>query len=238
MILQDKHIVIIGGSSGIGLAIAKMAAQEGAHVTIASRSEEKLKSALNQIKGSVKSKCLDVRNEKQIQNFFSNIDPFDHLVTPGSSTSPGSCIELDNDVAKDSFNSKFWGQYFAVKYGSSKIRKDGSIVLFSGVLSQRPAPNTAIMASVNSAVEGLGRALAVELAPIRVNVISPGYVDTSRFSQMNEQDREMLLNKLGTQLPVGRIGYPEEIAQTVLYLLTNRYTTASTIYIDGGYSMR
>jgi NAD(P)-dependent dehydrogenase (short-subunit alcohol dehydrogenase family) len=238
MTLRDKRVVIIGGSSGIGLATAKAVAEEGAQIIIASRDESKLLAAKKQIKGDVSTKNLDVRSEEQIRRFFSDIDPFDHLITPGSFTSPGSCLEMDIREAKDSFESKFWGQYLAVKYGVPHMSKDGSIVLFSGVLSQRPTSNTAIMASINSAVEGLGRALAVELAPIRVNVISPGYVDTPRFSHMKEKDREMLFNHLGKQLPVGRIGRPEEIAQTVLYLLTNGYTTASTIYIDGGYSMR
>lgn len=233
MNLQDKHVVIIGGSSGIGLAVAKATVQAGGKVTIASRDQEKLLAAQKQLQGKAAIKSLDVRSEEQIQKFFSEVGRFDHLVTPGSASSSGACLELDSKVAKESFDGKFWGQYFAVKYGAPKMSKEGSIVLFSGVLSQRPMPNTAVMASINGGVEALGRALAIELAPIRVNVISPGYVDTPRLASLKDKFAHQV-----KQLPLGRIGTPEEAAQAVLFLLTNDYMTASTLFFDGGYTMR
>lgn len=233
--LTGKKVVIIGGSSGMGLATAKLVVKEGGTALIAGRNQEKLDRAKKEIDSDVITKVLDARNEGDVKQFFDHIGPFDHLVTPGSKTSPGSCVATDSLVAKESFDSKFWGQYYAVKYGAPHINKGGSIVLFSGIFSHRPAPNTAIMASVNGAIEALGRALAIELAPIRVNVIVPGYVDTPLFSNMKDSDREKLFCALAKQLPVGRVGHPEDISHTILYLLTNGYITASTMCVDGGY---
>lgn len=238
MTLRNKRIVIIGGSSGIGLATAKAAVKVGGEVVIASRSKEKLQKAVAEIGKNATAKSLDVCDEKAIERFFAEVGSFDHLVTPGSATFPGSCLALESAKARQSFDSKFWGQYFAAKYGAPHIRQGGSIVLFSGVLSARPMQGTAIIASVNAAVEGLGRALSLELAPIRVNVVSPGYTDTPIFAAMSESDRKAMMENIGKQLPVGRVGKPEEVAQAVLYLLSSGFSTGTTLYIDGGYAMR
>lgn len=238
MNLSHQKIVIIGGSSGIGLATAQAAQEAGAHVVIASRSEENLQKAQEFLKGKAEIYSLDISHLDELKDFFARIGEFDHLVTTAGVTSNGSCLNLDIPIARQSFDNKFWGQYYAVKCGAHQIRKGGSIVLFSGVLSQRPLPNTAIMASVNSAVEGLGRALAVELAPIRVNIVSPGYTNTPRVADMPEKDREMIFQKAAAQLPVGRIGQPQDIAQTVLYLMSNGFVTGSTLFVDGGYTLR
>ncbi len=229
MLLQKKRVVLIGGSSGIGLATAKAAIQEGGEVVIASRSKEKLEKTLQEIPQSITTFSLDASKESEVCAFFSKIGSFDHLVTTISSSLPGSCVESDALLAQESFQSKFWGQYYAVKYGAPHLRKGGSIVLFSGVYGTRPVMNTAIMSSINSAIEGLGRALAVELSPLRVNVVCPGAIDTPRLASLrgNNASFEHLLTK--------RIGTPEEAAQAVLYLLSNGYTTGTTLCIDGGY---
>jgi len=238
MSLKGKRIVVIGGSSGFGLATAKAATKEGADVIIASRSIDKLERAKKDIGGNTTTKVLDTREESQLKAFFNEIGKFDHLIVSGSVSSPGSCLGLSSELARMSFDSKFWGQYFAVKYGAPHLAENGSIVLFSGVLSQRPELDTAVMSAVNCAVEGLARALAIELAPIRVNVISPGYVDTPLFDGMKDQEKSALFENIAKQLPVGRIGQPEEIAQSVLYLLASGYTTGSTLIVDGGHCIK
>lgn len=123
----------------------------------------------------------------------------------------------------------------AAKYGTPHIRQGGSIVLFSGFVSQKPQKNLVVMASVNSAVEGLGRALAVELAPIRVNVIAPGIIDTPRYAGMSDHDRKVMFDQLAAKLPVGHVGQANEIADSVLLLLKNTLMTGQTIYVDGGH---
>jgi NAD(P)-dependent dehydrogenase (short-subunit alcohol dehydrogenase family) len=137
--------------------------------------------------------------------------------------------------AREGFESKFWGQYSAAKYAAPLIREDGAIFFFSGIISQRPQKKLSLMAAVNSAVEGLARALALELAPIGINVVAPGIVDTPRYAGMAEADRAVMFDQLATKLPVGRVGKPEELAQAVLSLMTNTFVTGQTLFVDSGH---
>ncbi len=238
MRFQGKKIVVIGGSSGMGLATARAAAAEGARVIIASRSEEKLRQAQAQIQGSVEGLTINVMEEGSVKAFFDRVGEFDHLTTPGSEAVLGPFLSLDTQAARKAFDSKFWGQYQAAKYGAPKIRTGGSITFFAGIWSQRPIPKASVVAAINSAIEGLGRALAMELAPIRVNTVSPGIVDTPLYAGMAPDRREAMFKEAAASIPAKRIAKPEEIAQTVLYLMSNGYTTGSTLYVDGGATLR
>jgi len=238
MRFQGKKIVVIGGSSGIGLATAKMAAAEGAEVVIASRSEEKLQKARAEIRGKVEVITVNVVDEGSVEAFFEKVGEFDHLTTPGNEATMGRFLELDTGKAKAAFDSKFWGQYHAAKYGAPKIRAGGSITFFAGIWSQRPVPGGSVVTAINSAIEGLGRALSMELAPVRVNTVSPGIIDTPIYSGMAPADKAKMFNDAALSIPVKRIGMPEEIAQTVLYLMSNGYQTGSTLYVDGGATLR
>lgn len=234
--VKGQKMVIIGGSSGMGFASAKQLAELGAEVVIAGRVKEKLLGAQKRIKGTVQSHCLDINDEHAVKEFFHKVGSFDHLITPAASTSSGTFI--DSQAARASFDSKFWGQYHAAKYGSLHMRSGGSIVLFSGTYGKRPISNVGIMAAINCAIEGLARALAVDLAPIRVNVICPGYIDTPVWKKVEEKERENLFNDMKRELAVKRLGTADEVAQGVLYLITNSYTTGTILYIDGGYALR
>lgn len=237
MQLANKRIVIIGGTSGIGAATAKLAAENGASLIITGLSDASIDKLKSEIKTSVEVKYfkLDIADEKATKEFFAQIDEFDYLTTPGSTVPKGEFLTMESAIAKTGFNSKFWGQYYAAKYAAPKIKPGGAIVFFSGVISQRPQPKLVIMTAVNSAVEGLGRALAVELAPIRVNVISPGFVDTPRYHVMPENERNAMINALASRIPLGKIGSAEELAQAVLFLMTNTYVTGTILDADGGY---
>ncbi len=234
MRFKDQKIVIIGGSSGIGLAIAKMAAAEGATVVIASRSEEKLRKAAAQVQGIVETVTVNITDEDSIKALFEKVGDFRHLTTPGSEAPMGAFLELDTKSARAGFDSKFWGQYHAARHGARRMRPGGSITFFAGLWSQRPVPGSSVVTAINSAIEGLGRALALELAPIRVNTISPGITDTPIYSGMQAEDKEALFKKVASSIPVKRVGKPEDIAQAVLFLMDNAYTTGSTLYVDGG----
>jgi NAD(P)-dependent dehydrogenase (short-subunit alcohol dehydrogenase family) len=238
MNLDGKRIVVIGGSSGIGLATATMAVCEGASVVIASRSSARLEKAAREIPGKVEVAAVDVRDESSVRHFFDHVGDFDHLTTPCAGVAGGNFLDLDLQAARKAFDSKFWGQYHAARYGAPRIRSGGSITLVSGSNSQRPLPQASVRAAVNSAVEGLARALAVELSPIRVNAVSPGPVDTPLHDHLPKERRDALFQAVAASLPVKRIGKAEEIAQTVLYLMTNGFTTGSTLYVDGGYTLR
>ncbi len=237
MPLTDKRVVIIGGSSGMGLATAQAAAEAGAYVLIAGRSKEKLHRAMEEINGDVDGHTLDVTREDEIRDFFAGIGTLDHLVTTTASGVTGPFLELESAAVRGVFESKFWGQYFAARYGAPRIQPGGSITMFAGVASEKPLPGLVAYAAVNGAVEGLCRTLALELAPIRVNVVSPGIVMTPAYAAMPEEERHALFASLAGKLPVRRVGQPVDVAQTVLYLLRNGYTTGTVISVDGGHRL-
>lgn len=237
--LRNQRVVIIGGSSGIGLETAKQAVEQGASVVLASRSADKLEQA-RQLLGTdvTETYTLDNRDEDQLERFFETVGPFDHLFTPGASYVRGP-ITSTVEVARSCFDAKFWPQYHAIKYALPYLNRSGSIVLMSGAFSQRPLADGASYAACNGAIESLGKALAVELAPIRVNVISPGTVRTPFNWEGAEQIiREQAYEQSARLNLLGRVGDVEEAAHTVIYLMTNGYTTGSTLYPDGGYLLR
>jgi NAD(P)-dependent dehydrogenase (short-subunit alcohol dehydrogenase family) len=238
MFLTNKRIVVIGGSSGIGLATAKMAAQQDAEVVIASRDAGQLDRAIAEIGGRTETYPLDVRDEARVKEFFEKLGSFDHLTTPGSSALGGPFLATETARARADFDSKFWGQYHAARYAAPNIRPGGSIVLFSGIYSQRPPAGVASVAAVNGAIEALGRALAVELAPLRVNVVSPGLTDTPAYNSMPPDQRQTMFKQVAESLPARRMGQPADIAQAVLYLMADPYATGTTLLIDGGFMLR
>ena len=133
---------------------------------------------------------------------------------------------------RSTMESKFWGAWRIAR--SVEVRKGGSITLVSGFLSIRPRPNAAITSAANAALESLSRALALELAPVRVNCVSPGIIDTPIRAAMPEEARKDMLAKTAASLPVGRVGYGEDVAQMILAVMTNGFATGSTVYLDGG----
>jgi NAD(P)-dependent dehydrogenase (short-subunit alcohol dehydrogenase family) len=236
--LTGKRVVFIGGSSGMGLAAAQLALKVGAQVVIAGRSRKKLEQAKKEMGGQVEDLSLDATDEAAVKAFFQQVGAFDHLVTTITSGERKAFLKLDMAVAKAHFNGKFWGQWLAAKYGAPQIKAGGSITFFSGIWSHRPPAEVAVIAAMNSAIEGLTRALAVELAPLRVNTVAPGLIDTPLYANMQVEVREGMFAAYGAATPAKRVGRPEEVAQTVVYLMTNTFTTGSIIFVDGGYILR
>jgi len=236
--LTGKKIIIIGGSSGIGLSIAKACLSQGAQLVIASRNLDKLNNSKKDLNPETEIHSLDISQPDQIQNFFQKVGKFDHLITPAATVSWGTFGAMNKREEQASFQNKFWGQYYAAKFGFPYLNTGGSIVFFAGCWSQRPIAGAAIPSSINGAIESLGRSLAVELAPLRVNVISPGIIDTPVFSGLSEQDRKAFFDKTAKGTPIKKIGNPQEVAMAAIYLMTNTFTTGSTIFVDGGETLR
>jgi NAD(P)-dependent dehydrogenase (short-subunit alcohol dehydrogenase family) len=236
--LQEKKVVIIGGSSGIGMTIAKFLLEEEAHVVIASRSKDKLEHAKKELAGRVETYVLDMTDEQQVKDFFSQqATSFDHLIITASDAILSDFFETEVAEIKQLFFSKFFGPYQVVKYAAPNISALGSITLFAGAAAFMPAQETVALGSVNAAVNFLGQALAVTLSPIRVNVVSPGIIDTPAHSGMDPNIRHAFFQSVAQNLPVQRIGTAEDVAEGVLYLIKNGFSTGSILSIDGGHSI-
>ena len=230
MLLKGMKVVVVGGSSGIGLATAEMAGREGAEVTIASRNQERLEAAAKQMNAAAIP--ADVTNDQSVSDLFQRCGPVDHVVVTAAQLKTGPFRTVAMEDVRSTMESKFWGAWRVAR--SANIRAGGSLTLVSGFLSVRPRPASAIVGSANGALESLARSLALELAPVRVNAVSPGVIDTPIRSAMPEQARRDLLTKTAAALPVGRVGQGEDIARQILAFMANGFATGSIVYIDGG----
>jgi NAD(P)-dependent dehydrogenase (short-subunit alcohol dehydrogenase family) len=235
MTLSDTQIVIVGGSSGMGLATAHAAALEGAEVTIASSSQQRIDAALSGLPDSCSGTVLDVRDEAQIAAAFRRLGPLDHLVfTAGDAFVPRPLSELSLNDAHAALEVRFWGAVTVIKYAAPNIRPGGSIALTTGTVGQRPVPGAALAAAGAGAAEGLVRGLAAELAPIRVNAVRAGAVRTPLWDTVPETQRETVFTRLAQRTLLGTIGEPEQIAAAHMYLMHNQYATGTVLTVDGG----
>ena len=232
---ENKRVVIVGGSSGIGLAVAEQVALQGAEVVIVSGNAARVQGAVKSIGGKAQGQAVDVSDERAVENFFANLGAFDHLIfTAGDSLQLHQLADTDLKQARRAFELRYWSALATVKYGSPQIRKGGSIVLTTGVAGRRPHSGWVIAASVCGTIEALTRALAIELAPIRVNAVSPGVVRTNLWQNMTSSEREGLYESVGKRLPVGRVGEAHDIAQAFLFLMNEGFSTGQTVVVDGG----
>jgi NAD(P)-dependent dehydrogenase (short-subunit alcohol dehydrogenase family) len=233
--LNGKRIIILGGSSGIGLATAQAAANEGAHVIIVSGNQQRIDNALKELPEGSQGHAVDLSKEQNIKTFFDGIGQFDHLVyTAGENLVLHNISETNIEEAQQFFNVRYWGSLAAVKYASKYINKGGSINLTGGIASPRPGAGWGIAASICGAMEGFTRAMAVELAPIRVNQVSPGVIKTNLWNSMSDTDRESLYTNVGNALLLKRVGEAEDIAFTFIYMMKQQFGTGQVITVDGG----
>ena len=230
MILAGKKVVVVGGSSGIGLSTAELAIREGAEVIIASRNAEKL----NAVAGTLGARAIaaDVTSDESVEALFSACGPVDHVVVTAAQLRSGPFKTVAMEDVRATMEGKFWGAWRVAR--SAEIVPGGSLSLVSGFLSIRPRPNSAIVGAANGAIESLARSLALELAPVRVNCVSPGIIDTPIRAAMPEAARRDMLAKTAAGLPVGRVGVGEDIARQILAFMTIGFATGSIVYIDGG----
>lgn len=228
--LAGRKVVVVGGSSGIGLATAELAKREGAEVVIASRNAERLKAVADKIGAT--AIAADVSNDDSVANLFSACGPVDHVVVTAAQLRSGPFKSVPMEDVRATFDGKFWGAWRCAR--AAEIRPGGSLTLVSGFLSLRPRPGSAIVSCANGALESLTRALALELAPVRVNCVSPGIVDTPIRAAMPEVARQEMLAKTAAGLPAGRVGLAEDIALQIDAFMRNGFATGSIVYLEGG----
>jgi NAD(P)-dependent dehydrogenase (short-subunit alcohol dehydrogenase family) len=228
--LAGKKVVVVGGSSGIGLATAELAKSDGAEIIIASHNPDRLNAAAAKL--GVTAIAADVTSDDSVASLFKKCGPVDHVVLTAAQlrTRPFKTVAMED--VRATMESKFWGAWRVAR--SADISAGGSLTLVSGFLSVRPRPNSAIVGAANGALESLARSLALELAPVRVNAVSPGIIDTPIRAAMPEAAREDMLAKTAAALPAGRVGTGEDIARQILAFMTIGFATGSIVYLDDG----
>ncbi|MEO7032197.1 MAG: SDR family oxidoreductase [Polyangiaceae bacterium] len=232
--LKEKRIVILGGSSGIGLAVARRAVAESARVVVVSSSTARVRHALAELPGA-EGHALNLRSTSDVRALFERLGTLDHLVfTAGEELLLGPLAQVDLLQARAFFELRYWGALAAAQAAAPRLARDGSIVLTGGTAGVRPPPGFLIGAGICAALEATTRALALELAPIRVNIVVPGFVDTGLWSNIPEAGRTQMFADAAAKLPVGRIGKPDDIAEHYLSFMRGGYVTGQSLVVDGG----
>ena len=230
--LKGSRVLVLGGSSGIGLATAQAAAAAGAMVTLASRSSDKVNAAVAKVGNGALGASLDTTNDTALEVFFSKQPEWDHIVVSVAAGRSAGLHDLSLQDAYGNMNAKFWTAYKTAKL--ARIAPDGSLTLVSGFLSQRPNKDALLQGCINAALESLGRGLALSLSPVRVNTVSPGLIDTPIRAAMPADKMKAMLDHAAATLPARRVGQAEDVADAILMLMANPFTTGSTLFIDGG----
>lgn len=234
----DRTVVLIGGGSGIGFAVAKLVVSGGGAVVLGGRRAGALETAAAELGPSATWQVVDTADEHAVEAVFARLDSVDAVFTTAATYITGSLRELSISDAASPFDSKFWGQYRVVKAALPVLAADASVVLMAGAASVRPAGAAPAYVAANAAIEGLARGLAVELAPVRVNAISPGTVDGNLWNQRPQAVRQAAFDHFVEASTSGKLVREDEIAAAVIHLFLNGATTGSTLYPDGGYSLR
>jgi len=236
----DGRIVVIGGSSGIGLAVARRSLDDGATVVIAGRSQQRLDAARADLArtgppaGRLSAHPVDIGDPAQVTRLFERVGTLSHLVVTAADLPYGPVVSLSEDSMVRAVRSKILGPLFAAQQAAPRITKPGSITFTSGVAASRPAPGGALAATVNGALESMVLALALELAPIRVNAVSPGWVDTPVWDRLATPDvKNARMADLAARLPARRLGRPEDIANAVAFLIADTFVTGTVLHAEG-----
>jgi len=240
--LSGKKVVVIGGSSGIGLGVAAAALQNGADLVIVGRSPEKLHAAarmLSELSDRVTSLAADMTRESEVIRVFDDIGAFDHLVSTAGPPPPGDPIDrTDLEVVRQFVDGKLLAAIRVAKHAAPVLRTGGSMTFTSGINKDRPpVPGGSVVSAVAGSFSYFARALSLELAPTRVNVVSPGWVDTPMFGELAGTAKVSLFEDMAARLPVGRIATSADIAPAYIYAMQSEFTTGQTLHIDGGQSL-
>lgn len=237
MKLTNQNVLVIGGSSGIGQGIAAEALREGASVVLVSRSTDRLEAASRELAplGAVRTIAADMTDEAAARAVFAEVPLLHHVITTAVMANYQPVREMDVAKARRLVDSKLILALLVAKY--ARFADGGSLTLTSGVASDRPGPGGSMIAAVNGATESFVRALSLELAPVRVNALSPGWVDTPFWTTLAGDTKADRFAAHAKRLPVGRVGAPADLATAALFLMTNGFTTGEVLHVDGGHRL-
>jgi NAD(P)-dependent dehydrogenase (short-subunit alcohol dehydrogenase family) len=239
--MKKEQVLIVGGSSGMGLSLARSLLADGCAVVIAGRSPDRLAQARTALAdvGDVRTIAADITREDDVVRLFDACGAVDHIVSTAADIEGAYELlpALELAAARKVIDSKFIGPLLLAKHGSPRLAATASITFTSGIAAYRPAARGSVVAGVNGALESLAYALAVELAPIRVNVVSPGWVDTPIWKHVAGDEAAGRLDAMAQKLPVGRIGQPADIADGIRFLMRNGFVTGSVLHVDGGHRL-
>jgi NAD(P)-dependent dehydrogenase (short-subunit alcohol dehydrogenase family) len=241
MNLQGKRILVVGGGSGIGYGVAEAAIADGAEVVIASSNLERVHAAARELGPKSSAAQIDLTQESTVATFFAQAGAFDHIVTTAGDwkiSRRAVLAELDMDLARKVLDVRFWGALLLAKHGATHLAPEGSLTFTDGMIAHKPAKGSFVFTAMAGAVEHLTRALAVDLAPLRVNAVCPGFIRTGIWDNIPQERREAQLAEMTKGQLVPRIGTPAEVAEAYLFLMRSGYTTGQVLYVEGGAALK
>lgn len=241
MDIAGNTVIVVGGSSGMGFEVARAALAKGAEVLIIGRSKIRLAQAAEKLAGAerVRTVAVDVTREDEVSRFFEIAGRFDHLfVSAASNLTYQPLRELDLEAARKTIDAKLVAALLLAKYAARQINEHGSMTFTAGIAAERPLPTGYLVGAVNGALFSLAYGLAIALAPVRVNVLSPGWIDTPVWdTSALAANKSSMFAQMAQRLPVGRIGHPSDIGHAALFLMENEFTTGTVLPVDGGHRL-
>ncbi len=231
--MENENVIVIGGSSGIGLAVARLALASGAHVTVTGLTAAKLDAVKSQ-SPEINTHVLDVSSEASVNDFFAQFDAIDHIYIAAGSTKLGSILDGTVEEQMSPIDLRLTGSVYLIRAVAAKMNPTGSITFTGGLSTDRPVAGAWVSGIGTAAAEQLARVMALELAPVRFNAGSPGWTDTPMWDAVLGEDKEDVFKDVAEKQLVKRLASPEEVAQAVLFFMNNKSVTGEIIHVDGG----